>query len=391
MTKLSFARLCMTAVAASVALGGANLIGGENKSLDPADETALRAIAEGWLANRESFKSFTCRFVWRGGKAASAEHAFRGEIDYETTHNCVWIVDGDNVRYDMTSDPATTRQSHAEFYLKFGRIRARQSPESRSVELFVPDHDDEVGVSVTPFGMSMMGPHDKGNPAAMIEGILGGTLGNGKLAITIDGDDDVRGTPAVRFSIRLNEGGDVLKQFSLDPQRGFLPLRCLYFHLQPKKAVSLFTVKFRDCGDGRWFPMRSLLFIGPTSDDTPVVLQEVHVNELSLETPPAENFALDLAAGTRVSFRDDQYYSVTIADDEHVAGEQLHALLSRVIEQGDPQKKFAAEVAARKKLIAPVDATAGRVRFWWTVGTGIVIAATLLGGGVRSWRAKPRR
>src|SRR6185295_13215099 len=74
------------------------------KSPGTENATALAAIGEGYLSNRQSFPVISCEFVFSKGKAASIEDAIAGKITKRIDSQGVWKVLNNNVFFSLECD-----------------------------------------------------------------------------------------------------------------------------------------------------------------------------------------------------------------------------------------------------------------------------------------------
>jgi hypothetical protein len=94
----------------------------------------------------------------------------------------------------------------------------------------------------------------------------------------------------------------------LDPNRGYLPGRCVQFEPtsvgQPRAEFQTHLLDAKDVGKGRWFPMHSVAFMVPTKKGDPIALRDIQVAELVVDKVTAADLELEIAAGTTV-YRED--------------------------------------------------------------------------------------
>lgn len=276
------------------------------------ERTVLRAIAEGYLHNRESFPQFTCRYRIAKGRAASYEQAVDGDLANPVTADILWVVSGDKERHSVSTNDAALRENAArsvqadgstvvvvpiasEDYLTDGRRQFRHS--SGLANLFGVGSSDHR-LSTNPFSMGVMGEGESRTPAALIQQKL-----NEPNPCRLRGRESVLGYGALVVEIPSRDGTQVLTYY-LDPERGYLPIRKDAETRGQVESRTMIT-EARDCGDDRWFPMRSVRITNPEGEP-PYYVQLIDVLELDVESVPDEDlFAVELPAGTRVVDRSD--------------------------------------------------------------------------------------
>src|SRR5947209_1120567 len=76
-----------------------------DESLRDQKNDTLKAVAEGYLSNREAFVALDCRFRIRAGEARTLDDARRGALIESVTADGLWIVNGSKVRFEIRCDP----------------------------------------------------------------------------------------------------------------------------------------------------------------------------------------------------------------------------------------------------------------------------------------------
>jgi hypothetical protein len=306
------------------------------------------AIAEGYRANRESFTEFSCRFKWRNGKARSLEDARNGKLEQVLEHDGLWIVDGLRTRYQFVCSsvnlsqefdravvarrktPGITREislpGQEYFYLKNGTMRAHQSKIIKSLNLIPLETEDPAGIQVTPFALGLMGGDEVLGPSAILKGVV-----DGHFIGRFDGTVEEAGKPLLAVS-RGYKGEGLRTSYRFDPERGYLVVH--FWDSDPhsgKRNYEAFMVEAKDCGSGRWFPMRSIVVPGEENEPWPRRVKEMRVTELTLGRPADQDFVLDVPAGTQVTIVHTSN-SVNIEHDTRVHESELESLAQRAIE-----------------------------------------------------------
>jgi hypothetical protein len=311
---------------------------------------SCRSLGEGYRVNREGFSALTCRFAWRCGTANSLEDAQRGQLVDPIEHAGLWIVDGERVRYELscTSPDLQGKAPQARravtvagmrvpknvdvagiecFFLKSATYRAHQSKLLKGVSLIPPDIQEVSGVLLTPFSLGFMGRDERFSPANLLKGVA-----EGRCSGRIDGIVEQKGRSLVGISVGEEKGAPPLRGFQLDPGRGFLPMH--WWDTDADTGERLYeesTLAVKDCGAGRWFPMRSIVVLGGKDAPWPRSVQEVRVTELKLERPASTEFHLDLAAGTSIKIvRSSNFMRLPAAT--RIYDTDLESLAQRVIQ-----------------------------------------------------------
>src|SRR5581483_4166695 len=65
---------------------------------------ALKAVSDGYLANRNAFHDIHCRFQMTCGRARNIESALNGHVDAELLRSITWDVSGGKLRYTVSCE-----------------------------------------------------------------------------------------------------------------------------------------------------------------------------------------------------------------------------------------------------------------------------------------------
>jgi hypothetical protein len=342
---------------------------GERKAQD-----IFRVIAEGYRTNRESFTAFSCRFKWTFGKAQSLEDARLGKFQDVCEHDGLWLVDGQRTRYDLICTTVNLAQEfdraraeygktagakregmiqlrgHEYFYLKNELWRARQSKVIKCVTLVPLGVEDQVGTDPTPFSLGVMGGNEELSPAALLKRVVEGQMIGRFDGTVVEGG---RTLLAVSWG---NKGERLRLSHRFDPERGYLPVRI--WDSDPATAkiyYEAFILDAKNCGSGRWFPMRSIVVKGGVSGRWPKRVRETRVTDLKLERPDGKEFYLDVPARTQVVIVDSPNF-FNIKKDTRVHESQLESLAQQAIEH----HAMLLELKKERDALRVLPATPGR-------------------------------
>jgi len=391
--------LCATVVAcATVAISARAAVDEER--------TALGALAEGYLANRESFRFIDCRFEYRFAKASTVQDALRGRF---TSKGAIryghWLVNGSNVRYELICDPAVTMavRAHVEQEMKKARTAGPKggtnevkiecadmlglvnhdsfsmsyAPILVGANLYPREDAKHALISLTPFNIDIMGTNERVNPAFLLRECL-----SGKLVGRFLGTERINDVPVMVARVETGEKG-VLTKFGFDPVRGYLPVYISDHNEKTGKMnYEAFVTDAKKCSNARWFPMRTVLVSSPDSKP-PLNVQEVKVVKLDVDNEPAlDRFCLELPKGVQVSVPGRPAWC-TLTKTERIAAADLASLYARCVAHGEEY------VAKGGKIGVPAHPTASTQGRSWSRITLTASAAVLLAALV--WFALKRR
>jgi hypothetical protein len=365
---------------------------------DEQSTAVLRAIAEGNLQNRESFEQFVCRFRVSLGTAPTLEHALRGDsISVAATADGVWIVDSPAVCFDLKCDPALIEQAMekareqlpasggtvagpplpSKGFLDDGRHQLMYSRVLKGGNVFQPDNRTS-GISLGPFDMGAMGVNEAGIPGRVIlesfstskPAVLEGPLGlvpDGLVSVT------VRSTS--------HEADSWKRSFVIDPQRGCLPVEIRYYGEDGGSLVGLAVMTdAKECTRGRWFPMRSIAVLNPSSVGDTRHVREIVVTSLDVDTsPPPQEFSIAMEAGSLIN-------------DPSVSGSQMAIREPRsinVTELAELSDSLRRRASDRRANVRPVEGAYPKWLsgvLWWMGGLGIVLVVLFF---ARRFRGTP--
>jgi len=309
------------------------------------DARQVKAVAEGCLANREAFAFLTCKFTFRRGKAQSIESALRGEFlqpDSVVVGKVRWMVDGDRVLYELTTDPKIFQEAEAqarkegamrfstpltsETNLTDGRWKLAYGSSMRSANIIRPERPG-WDINISPFSMNMMGPNEAFGPGNMLRGCLSGKFFCHSLST-----EQVDGLSTVVATIgETNES--VRKKYWLDPERGFLPIRAASFSASGEELRRGYWTDLRKSSGARWFPWRAVAISKPESHAAEIAVEEIRVSSLDVDKrPPHEAFHVMIPKGTSVSYPGTSLAFFGTKTDERVGLDDIPKLHQRCLD-----------------------------------------------------------
>jgi hypothetical protein len=271
-------------------------------------KTVCRQIVDGYRANRDALGAFTCRFKYKMGKAASLDDAKNGKIKSNFEGDGLWIVDGPRTRYLFVTTMAKPGKLAApvverglgeqtvmrvetvgvnESYLENKEVRASQS---RRLIKLKRAKGLESEPTMMPFSLGM-----NGGLTTLWQGVA-----DGRQDAHVDRAIEENGNSLLALSWGP-KGQPPQLLYQVDPKRSYLPIH--FGAIDPatrKWKIEASILELKDCGSGRWFPMRGLVVAGAKEDPWPRNVQELRVTELNLERPDDQEFALDVPAQTRI-------------------------------------------------------------------------------------------
>jgi hypothetical protein len=291
-------------------------------SPDTKDQSELAVAAAGYAHNVESFRNFRCRFVINDYEARTLKEAIEGK--FVQSHGPVieglWIVKGRCERYLLTCDGKIIQD--AKDFIARGQGAAGQKqgafPSCMAKDylsngeyhldrgIFMPvAHLAREGEAPKPPGSSDINPLRLGHrsPWAYPDALFRKCI-EGNWYGRFEGIQEVLGRQAMTFACGKTKGAIDTRYF-LDPERGFMPIRDDKINPATGKRYTFALVtNFRSCGDGRWFPERSLTFTLGNGPDGPPYrdVREIKLKSLDLDIELDESeFALTIPNGYTVS------------------------------------------------------------------------------------------
>jgi hypothetical protein len=312
-------------------------------------ESQLRAAAQGYLSNRESFDRFVCRYRIRVGLSRTVADALNGTLSKVTaTADATWAVDGSKVLFDIRCEDGVIRKA----------FRENASPQGVSIPLpsnallddgsyqlyFSPVGQTAVIqdlqlrrslIEMTPFDRGIMGQDESQSPPRLIETYL-----RDKLFCRVDlaEEEELKGCLCLRFGQSENRLHEV---HYLDPYRGFLPVQSsIYRPNSTELLCKIFLTAARKCSGDRWFPERSIYVQNPGQPNGPYFTREIQVLHLDADVLPAESFfSLLLPKGTILNDGTRLGSQIILDKEERFSLRNLPALFQRTQTHADEEEK----------------------------------------------------
>jgi len=323
------------------------------------DSSVFGVAAEGYLHNRESFQCIDCSFEVLCGQAMSIQDAVEGRITSNSNpRRGTWLVSGTKMRYDLLCDPKDNETSESNLREYIGKLKKSQDKSKAkehlvpvpcapdqylrndklysltfgaligSANLFPKGHENARGIGVTPFDLGVMGENESSNPARYLHDCVSGHFA-GKFL----GTEKVNNTDLLMIMTGRTPSAMTTK-FGFDPVRGYLPAYQSDCDAESgKRRHVVFITDIKACSRERWFPIRTVKILAPDNMG-PLKVEELKVTRLDVDTEPSnDRFAMDLPAGVAVSVPGRLEW-MTLAQNEHVAAEDLERLHERCIAAG---------------------------------------------------------
>ena len=316
-------------------------------------EAMVEALQQGYLANREAFNTFSCTFVVKQGGANTIEDALAGNLFNVVVSNGLWVVDGLNQRYEIIcADPKqeipqpANDGSHegqgvvfagvdciSSKILTDGALGLRYSPLSSSGNISA-NFGPEPPILHTPLSMGVMGNNETwGGPGLRQR--------RGFEIVRRYGGRRMVGDVPCEVLV-ISGIGRVVREWSLDPRRGFLPIEGRrYFvsedaHYPDEKELRNWTIvtAVRECPNGAYFPERSVTVHFPEAPGAKRA-EIIELGELDLRRPSASALAIEIAPGSVISEPPTMLANVRVEAAEHIHVTDLQRWVDRCREARD--------------------------------------------------------
>ncbi|MBL8849055.1 MAG: hypothetical protein JNG89_05200 [Planctomycetaceae bacterium] len=282
------------------------------------DDAKLKALADAYQANRQSFVNVDCRFKVQFGSCATLEDALAGRFleqrdEQWDQRGGRWTVRGPFVRYEygFLLDPAAKDDDE---YLISGNYllqRLQGSTTGNDVALFDSVEDDGFGIRFHPFNIDIIGPHEYSNPPRYVDSCL-----SGRFVGRYNGIETIQGIQLETVSIGPS-GMVVPVKMGFDPLRGHL--LCYMQDSDPdtgRLRYAAYVTSARECTGGRWIPLRWVNFRDPESAE-PHSTTILTVTDLNVDDPPPdESFEMVVPAATRMRFQDGRLFADWQSENE---------------------------------------------------------------------------
>ncbi len=326
--------------------------------------------SDAYQANLDSFDRITCRYTITAGYAKTTEDALAGKFILEKCEvgKAIWLKRGSNSVVRLEEDPRTKQRldnpkleqfpGHPGLligpgsyfqttrFLTNGKQSLTYEPRMRSASL--AQNLEERPFDETPFRALWYGTTSETLPG------LARDVMQGKRTAAIT-NETINGRQLVQLRFADSEGSENI--IGVDPERGFLPIRRRFLaNKEEWGQADVFEV--RDCGNGRWFPMRSL-FIQTKHDPPGIVgIYECKVTELDTETLPAESdISIELPAGTMVLNHDKFKERFETRRVERIHPDDLEHIM-----------KMAAEAPTNPVMDTAIEPPHRKRWMWWVAG-----------------------
>ena len=363
---------------------------------DPDPVVPGREAIDRFAANLRSFPHYTCKYTVTRAEAYTFDDALAGKWVNAVSIDCVIRVDGE---YEVWSgrkplippggpSPTKPGQWGAAGLLRFwnfdyigdGRVGLTDAQGMDGAWNFLPGNQWFEIVSVP-----LRGGHGRKFGAVGTPDLL---LDDPNFEFADDGTVEVNGRrlARVRFTYNYTNNGLVgqdLRQFHLDPSRGCLPA----YKAMPASSVKTldgrpfdqtYLVDAKDCGNGRWFPMRVLTVRAMLPPGVAHLVSEMRVTDLDLTRPPEDELAVRLPGGSLVVHGSNPRKQFRLASPQTIHARHLPDLETELDSTLPPPSTW-------EQLLAPF----GSWR-WPAIGLGAIVLVGAL-AIVWRWRRKGAR
>ncbi|HEV8003372.1 MAG TPA: hypothetical protein VGP63_26145 [Planctomycetaceae bacterium] len=312
----------------------------------------IRACAEGWRRNRESFHFATAKLRVTSGLVKSIDDAKAGKFTSDGVHDPVttiatWIYDGPlfccnescKGLVETVTKPAGRRSMApcwSKQYLSDGtyRLLVFVEPKGGGIGDSRKSRDLSWGYDNSPFSMAMMGGNEYLNPYHEIVQARAK-----QLSVKFQGQLEVEGRRAE--VVTVDHGPYGLTRYYFDASRGYLVSRIDHV-ASTKQGLDLtgFLVDARECSRARWFPTRVVQIQGRYATTKLLGAWLIEVPELDVDHPPKpEAFALDLQQGLLISASEEPSAFFRLKAERHVAAKDLAGLCEETLKHKLPRAK----------------------------------------------------
>lgn len=355
---------------------------------DARGEEKLDAIAQVFLANRENFQSFSCKFRVIHGRASSIENAWSEKLDIRSEQYGLLAVHAGKMRYD--SRCVKGEKTMAEMAAQLDKDRGRQTTSaacSSKGEFFDANLDIHVPygsllrvvnihrqgtfqIVHNPLSMGIMGPGDQFSPAGWIAAAKAG-----KHDCSYKGTQVIDGvtTDVIECGFDASAQRQHRLVLHLDLQRGAIPLRQYGYDPDGGPESETRALDIRRTANGGWICGKSISVYPSKNGRCSVWV--IALEEIRLEPPDRELFAIDLEDGWEVSNVADMRSTVRITGRERFYLDELPQWIDRCNE------RLGVVVKRQQALGASVEPMRHADHTWWWVGLGSG-AIALLGGAL---------
>jgi hypothetical protein len=314
---------------------GAAEVSGSPVASEP--DMIAAALQQGYMANRDAFRQFSCRFVVKRGKAATKEDALAGRLSEVVIRNGVWVVDGILQRYELIcEDPKTeimvppaasvenkplvltSVQCISEKNICNGSLGLAYSPKLLAANIGA-GFGAEPPITYTPLSFGIMGNNESYGPKlrerAGVNVIrrYGGVKNlNGKqLECLVVGESD-----------------SWYKEWWLDDSQGFIPIEVMFYLGNEVLEGCAVVTHVRKCVNDAYFPERSVTILTPNGSG-PKDAWVIELRELELTRPTETDFSIEVAAGTQIVEAPTMLARIRVRGAQAIGLQDLEELVER--------------------------------------------------------------
>jgi hypothetical protein len=157
-------------------------------------------------------------------------------------------------------------------------------------------------------------------------------------------------------------------RYHIDPAQGYLTSGIVTINDKGVEAPS-FLLEAKKCSKDRWFPMRSVRVVPTTGPNGPTFfVRKIEVVELEVDRrPAAEEFQIDLPAGTLVVVQNGKDSGYRIKQDESVDLDDMNKLL-----------EVGQNVISNPLSDTEIHSRADRRIWYWMAGIAVIALALVL-------------
>ena len=363
---------------------------------DPAPVVTGRVAVERFAANLRSFPHYTCKYTVTRAEAYSFDDALAGKWVNAVSIDCVLRVDGEYEAWSGRKPPAPPGGPPP--------AKPGQWGAAGLLHLWDFDYAGNSHIGLTD-GKGMSGAWNLLPSDQWFEPVLAPIgAGHGRKQRSVGNPDTLLADPKWEFAdegsveaagrrlVRVwlshtfaHRGGSFnhVERFHLDPTRGYLPTwRSLDVEpnrtLDGRPSEQTYLVEAKDCGSGRWFPMRVLSVRAMISPGIAHQVSELRVTELDLARPPDDEFAVRMPGGSLVVHGSNPRKQFRLAGPQTIHARHLPDLEAELDATLPPPSTW-------EQLLAPFESWR-----WPAIGLGAIVLVGAL-AIVWRWRRKGAR
>jgi hypothetical protein len=315
-------------------------IDGSGDKVSPSE--AFETIVAVFSANREKFKSFSCRFHVVRGTADSLEAAWKENFKILSVQEGLFAAKDGDLRYDLRCEMGEKsleqmaseqdNNAHRSFTgancLSSGeflhaRLNMRVAYGSTLRVLNIDGKGSFEG-TLNPLAMGIMGRGDQFSPVAWIQGAKAG-----KYESKYKGTELIDGVvvDVVECGLERNSERQTRFVWFLDLARGAIPVR--YCRYEPDGTMSAETKAFdvRKLDNGGYICGKTVSVYAGNQGRCDVWV--ITLDAIDFTEPPRDMFALDVDAGWSVVNVEDMRSSVRLSQNERFYLDELPQWIER--------------------------------------------------------------